>query len=253
MKMKNEWRNIFTKHLKYKGPHIENKDILMTFDPVFAYVDFIKPGRHSYIVNYLNDQETNYLFHTIIPPFTQDVFVSRKTLNRNTVKRVFKKETSVFKHWLNDNAFNVKKTTEHELTMWKVSKFVKDPNEQQLINNEIMNHAVLLKTIFAVTASKSNYPTITWIDFVNFTTQYNIPEKYINQSTLDRIFIATKVQMNDIPDLPERDMTRFEFYESLVRMAGAKYKDNALESNYINSLRRLFKESILPNADVKEW
>ena len=48
-------------------------------------------------------------------------------------------------------------------------------------------------------------------------------------------------------------MTRFEFYESIVRMAGAKFKDNGLESNYINSLRRLLKESIIPNADVNEW
>lgn len=116
-----------------------------------------------------------------------------------------------------------------------------------------MAHSSLLKTIFAVIASKSNYPTITWIDFVSFTTQYKIPEKYINQATLDRIFIATKVQLNNIPDLPERDMTRFEFYESLVRMAGAKFKDNNIESNYIESLRRLLKESIIPNADIKEW
>lgn len=57
MKMKNEWRTIFSKYLKYKDPHIENEDIQMSFDNVFVYVDFMKPGRHSYIVNSLGGDQ----------------------------------------------------------------------------------------------------------------------------------------------------------------------------------------------------
>jgi hypothetical protein len=64
-------------------------------------------------------------------------------------------------------------------------------------------------------------------------------------ATIDRIFIATKVSVHGISDLPERDMTRFEFYESLVRVAAAKYKDSGIEKSYISSLRRLLNESIL--------
>lgn len=59
--------------------------------------------------------------------------------------------------------------------------------------------------------------------------------------------------VKDIEDLPERDMTRFEFYESLVRIASGKYKDTGIEKNYIDSFNRLLNEHIIPISDLSNW
>ena len=53
--------------------------------------------------------------------------------------------------------------------------------------------------------------------------------------------------MDNKLELPERDMCRFEFYEALVRIAGAKFKDTGIEPNYLESFKRLIKENIIPN------
>jgi len=43
--------------------------------------------------------------------------------------------------------------------------------------------------------------------------------------TIDRIFIAVNVDMEQLEDNPDRDLCRYEFYEIIVRMGGAKFKD----------------------------
>lgn len=50
-------------------------------------------------------------------------------------------------------------------------------------------------------------------------------------------------------------MCRFEFYEALVRIAAAKFKDTGIEEFYIDSFKRLLKENIIPNAgvDIDQW
>ena len=45
--------------------------------------------------------------------------------------------------------------------------------------------------------------------------------------TIDRVFIATNVELIEQEDNPDRDLCRFEFYEIIVRMGGAKYKDSS--------------------------
>jgi len=78
-------------------------------------------------------------------------------------------------------------------------------------------------------------------------------DKYLTVATLDRIFIATKVAVKGMPDHPERDMCRFEFYESLVRIAATKFKDSGICSTYAESLKALIKQCILPNFKGYEW
>jgi hypothetical protein len=44
--------------------------------------------------------------------------------------------------------------------------------------------------------------------------------------TIDRVFIATNVDLVELEDNPDRDLCRYEFYEIIVRMGGAKFKDS---------------------------
>lgn len=45
--------------------------------------------------------------------------------------------------------------------------------------------------------------------------------------TIDRVFIMVNVELlgQENDDNPDRDLCRYEFYEIIVRMAGAKFKD----------------------------
>jgi len=44
--------------------------------------------------------------------------------------------------------------------------------------------------------------------------------------TVDRLFIATNVELVELEDNPDRDLCRFEFFEIIVRLGAAKYKDS---------------------------
>jgi hypothetical protein len=51
-------------------------------------------------------------------------------------------------------------------------------------------------------------------------------DENLTLSTVDRLFIATKSGgTQDLKDFPERHLSRFEFYENIVIIASAKYKD----------------------------
>lgn len=53
---------------------------------------------------------------------------------------------------------------------------------------------------------------------------------------MDRLFITTNVTMEKMEDNPERELTRYEFYEILVRLAAAKYKDPNITETYAEAL-----------------
>lgn len=50
--------------------------------------------------------------------------------------------------------------------------------------------------------------------------------------TIDRVFIATNVELVEQEDNPDRDLCRFEFYEIICRLGSAKYKDAGLVTTW---------------------
>jgi hypothetical protein len=51
--------------------------------------------------------------------------------------------------------------------------------------------------MFITLISNSTYPNISWLDFANFIKDCNIIDKHVNISTIDRLFIATNVELVD--------------------------------------------------------
>lgn len=80
---------------------------------------------------------------------------------------------------------------------------------------------VLLKKIFMTEVCISGFPNIRWIDFSNFCDKCKIFDKNVIIATIDRIFIATNVnvEMEKSADNPDKALCRYEFYEILVRVA----------------------------------
>jgi hypothetical protein len=65
--------------------------------------------------------------------------------------------------------------------------------------------------------------------------------------TIDRLFIATNVELVEQEDNPDRDLCRFEFYEILARLGAAKYKDSGQAKTWDAATRILIEQNVLPN------
>jgi hypothetical protein len=86
----------------------------------------------------------------------------------------------------------------------------------------------------------SGFPNISWIDFSNFCDKCKIFDKNVIIATIDRIFIATNVELEKTTtDNPDKALCRYEFFEILVRIAQAKFKDPGICPTYYDSLKKL--------------
>jgi len=77
-----------------------------------------------------------------------------------------------------------------------------------------------LKDIFTTLISTSYYPNVNWLEFVVFIRDLDILDSYLTMSAIDRHFIATNVELEEIDENPDRALCRYEFLEILVRVAG---------------------------------
>lgn len=85
------------------------------------------------------------------------------------------------------------------------------------------NNYARLKNIYLNLILNSEYPIITWNDFTIFCNKCKVVDKNINLSIIDTIYIATNVSLNNNQNA-DRDLSRYEFLEILLRLANEKYK-----------------------------
>ena len=119
--------------------------------------------------------------------------------------------------------------------------FVKDQNEVKEIELLFLQNIEFLKTLYIVRSAMSNYPVIRWLNFAPFIHDMNLIEPNFEMTTVDRIFISvTKNLDKELHGiLPEKDMSRYMFYESLVRIAFYKYKMNGTEATTLDGVKKL--------------
>lgn len=79
-------------------------------------------------------------------------------------------------------------------------------------------------------------------------------DKKMPLSLIDTIFVNTNYELEDHNDQnPNRELCRYEFYEILLRIAKAKYKDQGVCSNLSESLELLIKDLVIPNSHPGKW
>jgi hypothetical protein len=83
-----------------------------------------------------------------------------------------------------------------------------------------------IKKVFTCYAATSSFPTISMLDFSTLCAACQMIDKNLSLATLDRLFIATNVELVEMDDNPDKELCRFEMIEILVRIAGAKYKES---------------------------
>ena len=110
---------------------------------------------------------------------------------------------------------------------------------------------------FTQIATAESYPVIDWIDFTNSCQTWNIIDSNLKMADIDRIFIATNVELEEQEGNDDRSLCRFEFYEIITRMAKTKYFESNMSRSIADSIERLLLEYILPLGEQKmdgmEW
>ena len=107
-----------------------------------------------------------------------------------------------------------------------------------------------------VLAAKSNFPTIKWLAFGEFINELKITDKKFEMSTVDRIFISV---VNNVAEdakqylMADKDMSRFQFYESLVRIAFQKYRSSGAASSVTEAMKMLLEEHLMPTYNNDAW
>ena len=158
----------------------------------------------------------------------------------------------MFKDWVDDSQQLLKKAFEKDLENSKISRFVRDMLEFRRVCDVLLEYTAEIKDAFTYSIALSSFPSISWIDFCNLCSEWNIPDnKTCTMQTIDRVFIATNVELVEQEDNPDRDLCRFEFYELILRMGGAKYKDSGMVDTWDAAARMIIEKNIIPNTVCK--
>ena len=132
---------------------------------------------------------------------------------------------------------------------------MKDEKEVEQISQFLLSHIDFLRELFAVKASFSKFPQINLLKYLPLVQEMGIIDQGFEQGTVDRIFIGiTKNLEKELRGvLSEKDMSRFQFYESIVRLAFYKYKATGVYPSTFESLKHLVEQNMLPNFSNASW
>jgi len=162
---------------------------------------------------------------------------------REEKARVFDKNKSVFKAFSEDTDALVDQMFANDMKHSKISRVVKEESEFKAVVSLLRSNFKEIKEIFDNTAASSNYPTIGWLDFTDFSTMCQLlDKKFLNTAAIDRLFIAVNVELEAQDDNPNRELCRFEFFEIIVRIALCKYQELGISA--VQSLKKLLEEHI---------
>lgn len=89
---------------------------------------------------------------------------------------------------------------------------------------------------------------IDWLDFVTACSSWGIIGSNLSQTDIDRIFIATNFEEEDLEENDDNSLCRFEFLEIIARMAKTKFYGKGVCNTVHESCSKLIKEYIIPNT-----
>jgi len=75
----------------------------------------------------------------------------------------------------------------------------------------------------------------------------------VPQSAVDRLFIATNVELSNQAENPDKQLVRFEFIELLIRIAAEKYRRTGRTQTHSEALQLLINDNVIPHSHHSEW
>ena len=98
-------------------------------------------------------------------------------------------------------------------------------------------------------ADPKSYPAIEWSTFTEACKSWNIIDKVnLTQADIDRIFIATNYEEEDVEDNDDNSLCRYEVLEIVTRMAKTKYYEKGHCATIWEACEKMLTESIIPNT-----
>jgi hypothetical protein len=126
----------------------------------------MRPGRHLFatcLPGRDNGRPLYFIHKCIVQRRDEDPPIKVKEIRFLKSVRVFEKHNSVFKDWLPDTAKQLTDSIEHDVLLWKCSRFIKVDKELEAACQVAHDHAEILKTLFTqVSARGNNYPYVGW-------------------------------------------------------------------------------------------
>jgi hypothetical protein len=193
--------------------------------------------------NYRSEEERKIRINRVrVPVRTVDVELMRAV--REEKIRVFDKNKSVFKAFMEDSEALIDQMFGNDMKHSKISRVVKEESEFKAVVSTLRANFRQIKEIFDNTAASSNYPTISWLDFTDFSTMCQLlDKKFLNTAAIDRLFIAVNVELEAQDENPNRELCRFEFFEIIVRIALCKYQDLCISP--VQCVQKILEEHVL--------
>jgi hypothetical protein len=175
----------------------------------------------------------------------------------------WKKITSVFAAFRDESDSLLSKAylNDWKMAVKKIKKFVKDPAEIEALKDIFEEHWFLIKNIFkAYAVYNGTEPFYLGSNtFTEFCNECKIVDGgvTVGLQDIDTIFIATNYTSEKIKNSlnnPERCIVRFQFLESLVRLAMVKYGGNSRNAGSAglppsDSVEKMIRSDLAPYSD----
>ncbi|CAG9314269.1 unnamed protein product [Blepharisma stoltei] len=220
----NDWKEI---PLELVDETLGKYEISLLLPPGKHYLWFILDGNDVCVTKELSKRtwEGASVNEINIPLRSYELSVSEA--ENIQVGRVFDKNKSVFRNYIDDTDQTRKIMFDYDSKYYKLPRVIRDTKQLDDVYSVLLANFGEIKEIFLYLSASSNYPSIGWLDFSDFCDQCDMHDKkFLNKAAVDRIFIAVNVELEEkLDDNPDKELCRYEFYEIIVRLALCKYQD----------------------------
>ena len=261
-----DWEEKATDFFYVPGAAQLNDSFQDNIDSFKLYVDLVKPTaklemmRVSSFSSERHQEEILWLC-PFVPRYRVAEFevasakgVPIKTTEKSkSGKRVFSKNRSAFRAWIEDDEEILEECTRLDWQWWKIPRLCKDQADLKRCEELVRQHYSELKHIFTALISNVEFPNIGWLAFAQYVEKIHLIDRSCTMSVVDSVFIATNYEVEDMDENPDRALNRHEFIEFLVRIAAVKYKDTKQASTFAEAFEMLLKKNVLEYSHPPPW
>ncbi|CAI2376886.1 unnamed protein product [Moneuplotes crassus] len=243
---------IINNHIKRNS----RKSKIRSIDDYYVFADFFPPGKHQASIGYWDVGVLNskLCMDLIIPYKLDKPEIELKRVKKENIIRAFKKLNSVFKDWSEDTPELLRALVDMDFSYSKISRIIKSEGEFEQTRDIFNAYIENLKELFIHCIGKSSFPGLSWLDLSSLCQEWSIVDSNCSLADIDRIFIATKVSDRF---KSTKDLSRFEFWEVLVRIAIKKYFEPGIINSIPSAVEELITKNLLthfkPRIDWKKW
>ena len=129
---------------------------------------------------------------------------------------------------------------------------MKPKADVEAVYNVLRKYLVNLKDQFLHhIGTDETYPNIGWLDFSAACQSWGILDAKLTSQDIDRLFIATNFEEEDLEDNDNKALCRYEFFEIIVRLAKLKFVEKGFTKAVSEATEKLIVNFIIPNFSEK--